>query len=73
MDLKGIRKINDKEGIPIGAIPVVTDFSNPEKVIKSIKNALDYLAEIEFKTESKKDKLSNILTEYSIQVKQNYY
>jgi len=37
MDLKGIRKINDKAGIPIGAIPAVTDFSNTAKVIKSIK------------------------------------
>ena len=39
LDLKGIKKLNSKEGLPIGAIPEITDFNDLQRVINSIKKS----------------------------------
>ena len=37
LSLKEIRKLNNREGLPIGAIPKTTDFKDTEKLIQNIK------------------------------------
>ena len=37
LDLNGIKKLNSQDGIPIGAIPKVTNFNDLPAIIKSIK------------------------------------
>ena len=38
LDLNGIKKLNSKDGLPIGEIPKITDFNDLPKIINNIKN-----------------------------------
>jgi type IV secretion system protein VirD4 len=39
LDCRGIKKLTSEDGIVIGAIPKYTNFTNPKKIIQSIKKA----------------------------------